>query len=99
MFANSVLIWNVRGLNMRARREVVREFWSQEHASVLCLVETKLSAMSLAAMANDLMGTNFDYVLVPSVGLSCRGASCCLGTRMCGSLQTMSFDTSPSRHV
>lgn len=54
---------------MRARREVVCEFWSQERASVLCLVETKIDVMSLA-MANELMGSSFDYVLLPSDGAS-----------------------------
>lgn len=55
---------------MRAHREVVREFLSQERASVACLVETKLDVLS-QAMANDLMGIMyFDYVLLPSVGAS-----------------------------
>lgn len=64
-----MLVRNVRGLNMRARRSVVRELLLQERVGVLCLVETKIEDLSLA-MANDLMGTSFDYVLLPSVGAS-----------------------------
>jgi hypothetical protein len=55
---------------MRARRAVVREFLLKERVSLLCLVETKLDVMS-ASMANDLMGTRFDYVCLPS--LSAQG--------------------------
>lgn len=54
---------------MRARRSVVRELLLQERVSVLCLVETKIDDLSLA-MTNDLMGTSFDYVLLPFVGVS-----------------------------
>lgn len=66
MIGHNVFIWNIRGLNMRAWREVMREFWLQECASILCLVETKIDVISLA-MANDLMGLSFDYVLLPSI--------------------------------
>jgi exonuclease III len=51
-----VLVWNVRGLNMSARRSVVCELLLQERVSVLCLVETKIKDLSLA-MTNDLMGS------------------------------------------
>lgn len=95
MLAKNVFIWNIRGLNMRARREIVREFWSQERASVLCLVETKLAVMS-QAMAYDLMGPNFDYVLVPSDGAS--GGSFLPGTRTFGRPQIMWYASSLSRH-
>jgi exonuclease III len=36
-------VWNVRGLNGRARRNVVREFLVQHRATVVCLQETKVS--------------------------------------------------------
>lgn len=69
MLGQNIFIWNARGLNMRARRAVVREFLLQKHVSVLCLVETKLDVL-LPCMASDLMGTSFDYVCLPSVGAS-----------------------------
>lgn len=64
-----MFIWNVRGLNSRARRNVVREFVSQERASVVCLVETKLDVIS-PSLASDITGTAFDYVCLPSDGYS-----------------------------
>jgi exonuclease III len=69
MIGLNVFIWNVRGLNMRARRSAVREFLNQERVAALCLVETKISVLS-DTMAYELMGTGFDYVCLPSVGAS-----------------------------
>lgn len=69
MNTGNVFIWNVRGLNSRARRSVVREFIAQERVSALCLVETKVGVLS-ASMLLDLMTTEFDYVCLPSVGAS-----------------------------
>lgn len=69
MLGQNLFVWNVRGLNMRARRSVMREFLVQEHASVLCRVETKLDVLSLT-LANELMGTGFDYFCLPSLGAS-----------------------------
>lgn len=36
MVGENIFIWNVRGLNSRARRDVVGEFVQQERASVAC---------------------------------------------------------------
>jgi len=38
-----LLSWNVRGLNTRARRDVVRVLMQDTRASIACLQETKLS--------------------------------------------------------
>lgn len=69
MLGHNIFIWNVRGLNMCARRDVVREFLLQEHVMVACLVETKLDVL-LPPLANKLMGTSFDYACLPSSGAS-----------------------------
>ena len=37
MLGHNVFIWNVRGLNSRARRDVVRKFLAHERVSVVCL--------------------------------------------------------------
>ena len=73
---------------MRAHRQVVREFVLQERVSVLCLVETKIDVLS-SAMAADLMGTSFDYALLPSIGTSggvlvawCRDDWSCVSQRV-----------------
>lgn len=67
--SENILIWNVRGLNTRARRDVVREFLLQERASAMCLLETKVDVLS-DRFAYDLMGSDFDYVCLPAVGAS-----------------------------
>lgn len=69
MLDTKVFIWNVRGANSRARRDAVREFMSQQRASIACLVETKVTVMQ-PAMAIDLVGSSFDYVCLPDIGLS-----------------------------
>lgn len=69
MLSRNIFIWNVRGLNMRAHRSIVHEFLSQERATALCLVETKVDVLS-ATLVSELMGADFDYVCLPSVGAS-----------------------------
>ena len=66
---NSCFLWNVRGLNGRVRRDIVREFLVQHRASVVCLQETKLSAVC-NVLANEILGSMFDYVFVPAVNVS-----------------------------
>ena len=70
MLGQQVFIWNVRGLNSRAHRDVVREFLQQQRVSVVCLVETKVDVL-LSGMATDLMGTTFDYFVL--AGCWCLG--------------------------
>lgn len=60
-------IWNVRGLNDRARRGVVRIFIAQEQPLIVCLQETKLNVIC-TLVANETLGADFDYVFLPSVG-------------------------------
>jgi hypothetical protein len=67
MIGHNLFVWNVRGLNSRARRDGVREFIAQERVSVVCLVETKLTALQ-PCMLSELMGVAFDYVCLPSEG-------------------------------
>lgn len=71
MNSHNFFVWNVRGLNGRARRCVVREFVLKEHVCVLCLLETKVDVLS-ATWASELMGNNFDYCCVPSLEASGR---------------------------
>jgi hypothetical protein len=66
MLSDNCLVWNVRGLNGRERRNVVRDLVSQECASLVCLQETKLSNIC-NPLANDILGGMFDYDFVPSL--------------------------------
>jgi exonuclease III len=42
----SVLCWNVRGLNDRARRDTVRTLVDDMRPAIVCLQETKLNVIS-----------------------------------------------------
>jgi len=44
-YITHVLVWNVRGLNSRARRNLLRELVIAKRAAVVCLQETKLSCL------------------------------------------------------
>ena len=65
MLCENFLIWNVRGLNSRARRNVVRELVGQERISLVSLQETKLDDCD-EAMVRDLFGLGFDFCFLPS---------------------------------
>lgn len=65
MDAEACLVWNVRGLNARARRDVVRTFVDQERVSVICLQETKLDVID-DRMVCDLLGRSFGYHYLPA---------------------------------
>jgi hypothetical protein len=57
-----VLIWNVHGLNSRARRSALRDLLIQQRASILCLQETKVEHFSVT-MINELMGSHVPHGL------------------------------------
>jgi len=59
MLNENCLCWNVRGLNSRARRNVVRELVGQENISLLSLKETKLDVCS-DALIMETCGADFD---------------------------------------
>ncbi|KAG2658439.1 hypothetical protein PVAP13_1KG219610, partial [Panicum virgatum] len=59
------LVWNVRGLNSRARRNVVRELIAQENISLLSLQETKLDTCS-AIIIMETCGAGFNFVFLPA---------------------------------
>jgi exonuclease III len=44
--AESILVWNVRGLNGRAHRNAVREMLTTERLSLVFLQETKLETIT-----------------------------------------------------
>jgi exonuclease III len=65
MSDNNILIWNVRGLNARPRRDVVRELVAAERPSIVCLKETKLGVISPYDVMQ-IMGTGFEYFYLPA---------------------------------
>lgn len=60
-----MLVWNIRGLNARAKRNVVRELVTQERISIITLQETKLDACN-DGLIMELLGTDFDYYALPA---------------------------------
>jgi exonuclease III len=60
MSSGNIVIWNVRGLNSRSRRDVVRELVTSERPSIVCLQETKLDVISQSDILQ-ILGQGFDY--------------------------------------
>ena len=71
MLSENCLVWNVRGLNCRSRRNVVRELVSQENISLLSLQETKLADISVSLIL-EICGAGFDYFFKPATN-TCGG--------------------------
>jgi hypothetical protein len=66
---NHLLCWNVRGLNSRARRNVVRTVVTQQRASVVCVQESKIENFSVS-MNLEITGFDFDYISLPATGFA-----------------------------
>jgi len=74
MTSDSVFVWNVRGLNGRARRNVVRDLLTQERATLVCLQETKVSDVTKRLADDRHLTTSFCLLLTLMVGCFLRGA-------------------------
>jgi hypothetical protein len=71
MGSESIIVWIVRGLNSRARHDVVWELVSSERPLAACLQETKLHVIDDYGVMQ-LVGAGFDYSYLPSSG-TCGG--------------------------
>lgn len=68
MDPSKVLIWNVRGLNDRGRRDTVRKMVDSCRPSLICLQETKLSVISERDVLS-ILGRDFrHFVDLPAQG-------------------------------
>lgn len=65
MDSEHILIWNVRGLNSRARRNVVRNLAAQERVSLITLQETKLDNCT-DSLVMEMLGVELDYLTLPA---------------------------------
>jgi exonuclease III len=63
MDPSKILIWNVRGLNRKARRDSVRSVITSTRPNIVCLQETKKEAIS-QRMVMTTLGADFDNFLV-----------------------------------
>jgi exonuclease III len=72
MDLSKVLIWNVRGLNRKARRDAVRDMVASTRPDLVCLQETKEEAI-LCRMVMSMLGADFDEFIVLPVDGTCGG--------------------------
>jgi exonuclease III len=64
----SILIWNARDLNNKARRDAAREVITSCKADIICLQETKVANMSFSKFIS-ACGSEFDkFVTLPAIG-------------------------------
>ena len=65
MLNENCLVWNVQGLNSRARRNVVRELVDQKNISLLSLQENKLE-VCLLDLVWEICEAGFAYIFFPT---------------------------------
>src|SRR4051812_37499866 len=65
---NKVVFWNVRGLNSKAERTVVRIIIASTPPLVVCLQETKLSLVTPSLVFETLGGDFTDFYFLLAVG-------------------------------
>lgn len=82
MNLSKILIWNVRGLNRKARRDAVRMMVESTRPDIVCLQETKKESIS-RFMVFSLLGNVFDqFTFLPAIGtrggilLAWKGSVC-----------------------
>jgi exonuclease III len=67
MDSDRILCWNARGLNSRARRDLVASLVVQHNVSLLCIQESKLHVIDDSLILK-MLGAGFAYDFVPTVG-------------------------------
>ncbi|PUV26829.1 hypothetical protein PAHAL_J014000 [Panicum hallii] len=68
MNLSSILVWNARGLNNKARRDCVRETILSSRADIICLQETKVSDL-FPHLLLSVCGSEFDkFLTLPADG-------------------------------
>ena len=66
MDKTSILVWNVRGINDKGRRDNIRKVVHDFRPSVVCLLETKLSHISDHDVASFLGREFSEFVFRPA---------------------------------
>lgn len=96
----NTLIWNVRGLNARARRSVLRDVCGGANASIVNVQETKLEVIT-PYDATEMLGARFaSFVYLPSIGASGGILLACRGPEFsCSLLRMGNFSVSALIHV
>jgi exonuclease III len=68
MDSNGILIWNVRGLNDRAKRDSIKSLVLDTMPSIVCPQETKLSSISDFDIITILGSTYSNFIFSPAIG-------------------------------
>lgn len=66
MDISTILIWNVRGLKKKARRNVVRDLVASTRPKIVCLQETKVQAMTTHLLLSTLDAVFDNFVALPA---------------------------------
>jgi exonuclease III len=66
MGSETILVWNVRGLNAGARRNALREVVVAKHPSIICIQETKLDIISEFDIMQ-LCGSRYEFFSLRAV--------------------------------
>ena len=62
-----IVIWNIRGLNARARRLAIRSLIDTSDATIVCFQETKMELICTPIFL-EALGPDFDeYVYLPAI--------------------------------
>jgi hypothetical protein len=71
LWALKIVIWNVHGLNARARRLAIRALLATTNATIVCFQETKINLFH-SGLILETLGPDFDdYVYLPVDGTRC----------------------------
>jgi exonuclease III len=62
---DNILVWNVRGLDSRSHRDMVRSLIASERSSLICLQETKMNVISNIDIMQ-FLSVGYDYVFLPA---------------------------------
>jgi exonuclease III len=66
MSSEAILIWNVRGLNGRARRNTLRKLVVAERPLIICIQESKLDVICDFDVLQ-MIGSGYDSFCLPTV--------------------------------
>lgn len=68
MNPSTILVWNVRGLNQRDRRNSIRDVILSSNADIVCLQETKVENLSQHLFLS-VFGPAYDnFIVLPANG-------------------------------
>lgn len=68
MELSTILVWNVRGLNNKARRDVIRDLVATTKPEIVCFQETKVEEMTTRILLSTLGMAIDGHAALPATG-------------------------------